>query len=416
MRLLYSFGILLLEQTLKIVGYFNYKIKLGVKGRASSFIELRSKLDPKRSKLWFHCASLGEYEQGLPVFKALKLKYPDSQIVLTFFSPSGYEVKKDNSIADLVIYLPIDTKRNAEQFVRLVTPELSIFTNYDIWPNYLKELSKLPGRCYLISAKFRPSQIYFQWYGGFMRQALRCFNHIFTQNKDAKDLLSTIGLDEVSIAGDTRCDRVMAQLEMDNAVDFINTFKGESFLIVLGSTWPADDLLCLPYINREASENTKFLIAPHEISKEYSNQLKQSLQKKVVVYSDVMENSQENSLRDAEVFILDTIGYLSKAYAYADIAYVGGAAGSNKKGLHNILEPAVFKIPVCIGSNYKNFPEAVDLVNLGGVVPIYNPEEFASKITSIYSNKSERDKMGLINLTYIEERSGAVDTIIKKIV
>ena len=362
-------------------------------------------MKPEDKTFWFHCASLGEYEQGLPVFETLKIKYPDYKIVLSFFSPSGYEVRKNSEIADVVVYLPLDTSNNAKQFLDLVNPNYIIFVKYEIWPNLLLEVKKRKLNAILISAVFRENQSFFKWYGSFIKSALFAFNHIFTQDESSKKLLESIDYKNVSVSGDTRFDRVTNQLKIDNSVSFIKEFKADKLCIVFGSTWPEDDKLYIDFINN-THHNIKFIIAPHNIKASYVASLKSQLKVKTTCYSEMTDKS----LADYDVFILDTIGYLSKVYSYADIAYVGGGAGTS--GLHNILEPAVFGIPILIGKNYENFPEAKALIKIGGVKSISNADEFKSQINPILNDNVLRTAKGSINSVFIEKNRGAVIQIL----
>jgi 3-deoxy-D-manno-octulosonic-acid transferase len=389
---------------------FNNKIRLGVKGRATTFDKLTLELDPNKPKIWCHCASLGEYEQGLPIFEAIKQQKPNHQIVLSFFSPSGYEIKKESSVAHVVVYIPLDVPKNAKKFIQCVRPELVIFTKYDIWPNFLLEANNTGAQSYLISALFRKEQIYFKGFGGFMRKTLRSFTHIFIQNETSKTLLNKIGISNVSVAGDTRFDRVSQQLLINNRVDFLEHFTQGKLTVVFGSSWPADDAIFLPFINQFNSQEVKYIIAPHKISKKYSLELQNHLNKKVVSFSRLQSYS-DTDLKEADIFLLDTIGYLSKAYSYADIAFVGGASGHT--GLHNILEPAVFGIPICIGKHYSKFPEAIELVKLGGVISVDSSEEFQKLMTELILNPELRKKLGAINSDFVKNHSGSVAHIIK---
>ncbi len=402
MIILYSIGIYIASFLIRLLALFNPKLKQGVEGRKETFEKLKSALAPNDRTLWFHCASLGEYEQGLPVFEALKAKHPDYKIVLSFFSPSGYDVRKDTKIADVVIYLPLDTKANAKRFLNLVKPEYVIFVKYEIWPNFLLEIKKRQLNALLISAVFRKSQSFFKWYGGFMRSALFGFNHIFTQDENSETLLKSINYQNVSISGDTRFDRVSNQLKVDNSVSFIETFKDDELCIVFGSSWPDDDQLYIDFINSKAKEAIKFIIAPHNVKASYTASLKTQLNLKTVCYSEMTDKN----LADYKVFIMDTIGYLSKVYNYADIVYVGGAAGTT--GLHNILEPAVFGVPILIGKNYDKFPEAKTLINIGGVLSVSNSKAFGSKMQELMDNRTLRKEKGHLNSDFIEINKGAV--------
>ena len=412
---MYSFSIRLVAVILRIVGLFNHKIKLGVEGRDRTFETLKTILSDGDKTMWFHCASLGEYEQGLPVFKALKSAYPRHKILLTFFSPSGYEVRKTSEIADVVTYLPLDTRANAKRFVNLVQPELSLFVKYDIWPNYLLELNKQGLKASLISANFRPQQIYFKWYGSKLNRALKSFESIFVQNPESKRLLDAHGFKNVVVAGDTRFDRVYNQLSQNNQVEVVEQFKKDELCIVIGSSWPADEELLIPYINDSSHSKIKFVIAPHEIKRSNIDSLKKQLKPPVILYSEVKE-AQTNifdSLGKAKVRSIDKVGLLSKIYSYADIAYVGGAMGQT--GLHNILEPAVFGIPIVIGKNYSKFPEAFEMIENAGVTSIHDHPSLESHLNNLIDNHSLRLNQGKKNLKFIKKKKGAVIQIMESI-
>jgi len=408
LRLLYSIGIHFLDIAIKILALFNSKLKLGVNGRNNTFLTLKSKIKPTDKTFWFHCASLGEYEQGLPVFDALKQKYPNYKVVLSFFSPSGYEVRKNSKIADVVVYLPLDTRKNAKAFLDIVNPDFTIFVKYEIWPNFLNEINKRNLNAILISAVFRKSQSFFKWYGSFMKSALEGFNYIFTQDSNSETLLKSININNVSVSGDTRFDRVYNQLSQDNTVPFIETFKNKEICVVLGSTWPADDKLYIDFIN-SSTDNTKYIIAPHNIKSSYITSLTSQIKQDVVCFS----NMEGKDLSKFKVFILDTIGYLSKVYAYADIAYVGGAAGTT--GLHNILEPATFGIPIIIGKNHSKFPEAKTLINIGGLLSLASSKAFEKSLQALISNQTLREDRGILNKAFVEENKGAVIQILNNI-
>lgn len=380
---------------------------MGVEGRSKTFFILEEQLSAETKTFWFHCASLGEYEQGLPIFKQLRKENPDHKIVLTFFSPSGYEIRKNTDVADMVVYLPLDTKANAKRFIQLVNPELTIFVKYDIWPNYLNELKKNNLRAILISATFRKEQSYFRFYGRMMRNALRTFEHIFVQNENSKNLLHTINLNNVTVAGDTRYDRVSDQLLQDNTLPFIEQFKDGKLGVVIGSSWPEDESLFINYINRSESKNIKFIIAPHNIKSHQIENFIGQLNKKTVLFSE----KDNKNLPEFDVFIVDTIGILSKIYSYADIAYVGGAMGST--GLHNILEPAAFGVPVIIGKNYKKFPEAFQMIDNGGVISIKNQQELYQILDKLIENPQKRKELGQLNALFIKKNKDAVIQIMK---
>ena len=408
MLFLYNLIIQIASFLLKIVAVFSPKIKLFVEGRKSVFEILEFKINATDKTIWFHAASLGEYEQGLPVIERIKEKFPSHKIVLTFFSPSGYEVRKNNLVADVTVYLPLDTKKNALQFLSIVRPEMVFFIKYEYWPNYLTELRKLGIPTYLISGIFRKNQLFFKWYGGFYRTALNTFTYFFVQNESSKKLLLELGKTNVTVSGDTRFDRVASILEKDNSLDFIETFKNDTLTIVAGSSWPKDENLLVDYIN-QTSEKIKFIIAPHNIKEEQIQELKNSISKRVVLFS---EKSNKN-LADFDVFIIDTIGILTKIYSYADIAYVGGGFGN--PGVHNILEPATFGVPIVIGPNFSHFAEATALVNREGCISISNKKELMDAFSNLIANDNIRHEKGHICNTFVQMNKGATDIIMKKI-
>ena len=414
MFVVYNFIVLIASQILKIVALLSPKMKLFVDGRKTIFSTLQGKISPTDQSIWFHAASLGEYEQGLPVIEKIKEKYPNHKIVVTFFSPSGYEVRKNNTVADVTVYLPLDTKSNAKQFLDLVHPELVFFIKYEYWPNYLNELKKRHIKTYLISGILRENQAFFKWYGGFYRNALKTFDYFFVQNESSKKLLLSIGFNNVKISGDTRFDRVVSILERDNTLDFIEEFKDNKTTIVIGSSWPKDENLWVEYINN-SSENVKFIIAPHNIKQEQIQELKNSIAKKTILFSEHNEvrTSRVLSLRQFDVFIIDTIGILTKIYSYADIAYVGGGFGN--PGIHNILEPATFGIPIVIGPNYSHFAEAIALVNLNGCLSIQNQTQLDETFNLLLQNEDERFEKGHICSTFIQMNKGATAIIMNHI-
>ena len=401
MGVFYNIGVALFGKAMKLGARFNPKIKKGVSGREDSWNILKTNLNDK-PRIWFHCASLGEYEQGLPVFQEIRNEFHDHQIILTFFSPSGYEIRKNTAIADIVCYLPVDTKQNAKIFVELVKPELTIFVKYDIWPNYIFELKKQGGTLLLISANFRKNHSYFKWYGKLLLESLSLFDHIFVQNDTSKSVLVRHGIEQVSISGDTRYDRVSQQLDYDNNIPFLDEFIGNNLCIICGSTWPADEELIVDFINKEYIEELRWIIAPHEVSEDHIDKLLNQINKPTVLFSDQSNGLDQNK----EVCIIDNIGILSKAYNYGDIAYVGGGMGT--KGLHNILEPSVFGIPVIIGKNFKNFPEALEMTQSAGVISVSNFLEFKIQLQDLLENEERRDNLGHLNRKFIEKNRGAV--------
>jgi len=393
---------------LPIAGGFNAKLKKGIDGRKKTFETLQNNIQKGDTVFWFHCASLGEYEQGLPVFEKLKSKYPKAKIVLSFFSPSGYEVRKKNPITSIVVYLPLDTKRNAELFLKLVNPKLVVFVKYDLWPNYLKALKNHSSKVVLISALLRPHQHFFKFYGKAFQKLFFSFDHIFTQNSESKELLKSIGYCDVTESNDTRFDRVSNQLTQNNSLPFLEDFIDNKLCIVAGSTWEEDENILAPYIQK-ANKSTKFIIAPHSINKKGIKRLMETLGDKAVLFS----KHQKVSLSDKQVFIVDTIGILSKIYNYANIAYVGGGMGSS--GLHNTLEAAVFGIPIIIGKNYDKFPEAKEMLERGGLFSVRDYKSFETTLDRFVVDANYREKCGKINKIYIEDNKGATSKILAKL-
>ena len=412
MLFLYNIITLLAAQLLKLVAIFSPKMKLFVDGRKSVFQTLSDKIQSSDKTIWFHAASLGEYEQGLPVIEAIKKQFPNHKIVVTFFSPSGYEVRKNNTVADVTVYLPLDTISNAKKFISLVHPEMAFFIKYEYWPNYLNELKKQQIKTYLISGILRENQAFFKWYGGFYRNALKTFEFFFVQNESSRNLLQSIGFNNVKVSGDTRFDRVVSILERDNSLDFIEQFKDNKTTIVIGSSWPKDESLLINYIN-QSSDDVKFIIAPHNIKQEQIQELKNAITKKIVLFSENVETRHALSLQEYSVFIIDTIGILTKIYSYADIAYVGGGFGN--PGVHNILEPATFGVPVVIGPNYSHFAEATALVNMEGCISIQNQTQLNEAFDLLLHNEDERLEKGHICSTFVQMNKGATQTIMNHI-
>lgn len=408
MFFLYNLLVALAGFALEIVAVFSPKMKLFVQGRHTVFETLGKKIAGEDQTIWFHAASLGEYEQGLPVIERIKEQYPQHKIVLTFFSPSGYEVRKNNTVADVTVYLPLDSAQNAKRFLDLAHPELVFFIKYEYWPNYLLELKNKNIPTYLISGIFRKDQAFFKWYGSFYRQALDTFEYFFVQNQSSKDLLVSIGKTNVSVSGDTRFDRVMSILERDNYLDFIAQFKQDKLAIVAGSSWPKDEDLLVDYINK-TNQRVKFIIAPHNIKREQILELQSSITKKSVLFSE----KEGEDLSEFDVFIIDTIGILTKIYSEADIAYVGGGFGN--PGVHNILEPATFGVPIVIGPNYSHFAEATALVNMQGCISVSNQATLNEAFENLIQNDDIRYEKGHICSTFVKMNKGATAVILKQI-
>lgn len=402
-RFVYNLLISVSWYVLKVIALFSSKMRLFVLGRKNSFSKLESVIQNGDNCIWMHVASLGEYEQGLPILERIKSNYPSHKIVLTFFSPSGYEVKKDTPVADAVVYLPMDTVSNAKRLMRLIQPDLAIFVKYEIWPNYLNQLKLHNIPTLLVSAIFSKRQVFFKPYGGFMRKSLDTFHHFFVQDEKSKDLLASIGHQNVTVSGDTRFDRVSEILSRDNALDFMEDFKNGQFCLVAGSTWPEDEEILIEFINT-SNLPIKYVIAPHTIKSNHIERIESSLNKKSTRYSGMNKD-----LTPYEVIIIDTIGILTKIYSYADVAYVGGAFAT---GLHNTLEPAAFGIPVIIGPHYEGFKEAEDLVRKKGIHVVHDRAEFAHLMEQFFNDKDYRLETGNINANYLRENIGATEEIL----
>jgi 3-deoxy-D-manno-octulosonic-acid transferase len=381
-------------------------MKSFVKGRKMVFDRLRSAIDNDDRTIWFHCASLGEFEQGVPVMDRIKKMYQDHKLVITFFSPSGYEVKKEDPIADVITYLPLDTPGNVRKFLKLVHPSFVVFVKNEIWPNYLFEIKKNDIPVVLISALFRKDQSFFKSSVHFMRKALFSFDHIFVQNQHSLELLKSIEYHKVTHSGDTRFDRVSKQLEQNNTLDFVSDFKQDSTCVVMGSTWPEDEKLYTDFVNGSSS-NVKFIMAPHKIDRTKIDAFLKTVNKRSILYSEM----DGKNLNEYDILIIDTIGLLTKAYSYANIAYVGGAMG--KSGLHNILEAATFGIPIVIGKNFSKFPEALQLQHIGGLFSVKNSVEFSEIVSKLVMDNDFRNKTGMISGHYVNSNTGATDTILR---
>lgn len=408
MNFLYNLLLQIISFFLHIISLFNHKIKLFVDGRKETFTKLSS-IDINDKVIWIHAASLGEFEQARPIIEKLKIQYNTYKIVVTFFSPSGYEIRKNYNLADVVCYLPLDTKKNVKKFIKQLHPKLAIIIKYEFWPNLLQELKNTNTTTILVSGIFRKKQSFFKWYGGFMRNKLTAFNHFFVQNQESKNLLNSIGYTNTTLSGDTRFDRVYEILQQNNSLPFIEEFKDGSYTLVAGSTWKEDEELIVNYINTSSNETEKFIIAPHNINQNQIQTLKNSITKKTILFSE----KNTVNLKEFQVFIIDTIGLLTKIYSHADIAYVGGGLAT---GLHNILEPATYGIPIIFGGNvYQKFQEANDLLGLGSATIVTNKEEFTATFVSVRNQHDLRTNMGITNQSYIKNNTGATHNILNYI-
>lgn len=405
MNPLYNFAAHITFFILSIYGLFNKKVGLFVKGRRETYSKLTA-ISEKDKVVWVHAASLGEFEQARPIIEKLKESHKEYKIVVTFFSPSGYEIRKNYDLADVVCYLPFDTKGRVKKFLRMTHPSLAIIVKYEFWPNLLNQLKSEEIPTILVSGIFRSTQHFFKSSGGWMRKALDTFDHFFVQDEASKELLNSIDLTNVTVSGDTRFDRVLSILEQDNSLNFIEEFKNETYMVIAGSTWPEGESLLVNYIN--GSTDQKFIIAPHSMNEKNIQILKSSIQKNTVLFS----KKEGKKLKDFDVMIIDTIGLLTKIYSYADTVYVGGGF---KTGLHNILEPATFGVPIVIGTEFQKFKEAVDLVERKGVISVKDQSEFSEIFDKFYQDESFRKQTGKINSDYIAQQKGAIKTIMNYI-
>jgi 3-deoxy-D-manno-octulosonic-acid transferase len=407
MNLLYNIAIYLYLTAINVASLFNKKAKLWRNGRKKQFELLRSKIKPEDRIFWFHASSLGEFEQGRPVMEKVKKEFPQIKILLTFFSPSGYEIRKNYEVADYVFYMPIDTKKNAVKFIDVVKPEMAFFIKYEFWFNYIDCLFKKNIPVYFFSVIFRKDQHFFKWYGSWFRQNLKKINWFFVQNIDSIDLLKRIQVDNVSLCGDTRFDRVFEVTQNKKSFPLIEKFCGGNKIVLAGSSWPADEEILAEYI-KTSDPDVKFIIAPHEIHKEHLESIIQKLKVPFIKYSKI---SNEN-IPDKKVLIVDCIGILLHLYQYASFAYIGGGFG---KSIHNILEAATFGKPVIFGPNFNKFQEAKDLVRLGGAFKIQNYDDFKIISDKLLSNKNYLNERSFVCANYVKENTGATKIIFNKI-
>jgi len=403
MKILYSIGIYIYGILIFLASIFNEKARKLRIGQRDAFELLEEEIEQKAHYVWFHAASLGEFEQGRPVIEQLKREQPDVKILLTFFSPSGYEVRKNYAGVNIISYLPLDTPRAARKFVNLVNPSKAVFIKYEFWPNYLKALKAKNIPVYSISATFRTNQVFFQWYGKWYKNLLKTFRHIFVQDQNSQDLLLVHGIKNVSIAGDTRFDRVADLGKQAKSIPFIEAFvAGAQKVIVAGSSWPKDEELLVHYL--KLHPDIKLIIVPHEIDYSHITEISKLLGGKFIRYS---EANTEN-LQTTNCLVVDTIGLLSSIYRYANVAYIGGGFGV---GIHNTLEAAVYGIPVVFGPNYQKFREARELIAIGGAFSISNYVVLEAQFDRLLKD----NQAGKIAGEYVKNNTGATELIIKEI-
>lgn len=386
-----------------LASFFNHKACLWVKGRRTQ------KLVTLNESIWFHFASLGEFEQGRPVLEKLRTENTSIKTVVTFFSPSGYEIRKNTTLADFVYYLPLDTRRNATQFLNAINPKIAVFTKYEYWYFMMDELYQRKIPLYMISAIFRPQQIFFRSYGSFYRNMLLLAQHFFVQDEVSKELLANINIDQVTVSGDTRFDRVWENTQTVKPLETVEAFKSTSKIFIAGSTWPPDEELIVQLI--PLYPEWKFIIAPHEISKEKINNLLQKLpSEKTICYSEITTDL--TSLQQKQVLVIDNIGLLSRLYQYGNIAYIGGGFGT---GIHNTLEAAAFGLPVIFGPVYQKFKEAVDLVKLDAGFSVVNEASLESVVSKLITDESFYQNAGKQAKNYTQRNTGATQKIINYI-
>ena len=402
---IYNIFLLLYRAGIGVASLWNNKAKLWIEGRKNIFGRLGTELRTPNSKLiWFHCSSLGEFEQGRPVMENLRKQTPNSRFLLTFFSPSGFEIRKDYKGADWVFYLPLDSKANAKRFFDIVNPSLVVFVKYDYWYYYLTECKKRNIPLLLVSGIFRHDQLFFKWYGNLHRKMLNCFTHFFVQDKESFDLLKTININNTTVAGDTRFDRVSEIAENFKPIEEIEKFCGSSQVLVAGSTWPDDEKVIKDAI--ATLPDLKIIIAPHEVHKEHIDQLR-SIFPDPVLHSQLL--TQNSTPTNSNTLIIDNIGMLSRLYHYATITFIGG--GFNK-GIHNTLEAAVYGKPVLFGPNYKKFKEAIGLIETGGGVCVNSSTELTSQLKRLLTNKDVLESNSKNSFEFVNQNKGATENIL----
>ncbi len=398
---IYEFGIF-------VATFFSAKVKKMWRGERETFKILKEKVDPEAQYAWFHAASLGEFEQGRPIIEEYRRVFPKRKILLTFFSPSGYEVRKNYDGADIVCYLPIDTPTNALRFLRAVRPVEAFFIKYEFWYNYLHILRHRGIPVYSISSIFRKEQVFFKWYGFQYRHVLRCFTHFFVQNEESKRLLGTLGIDNVMVTGDTRFDRVMQIAKESKSIPVVREFKNGKKVFVAGSSWLPDEQIFLSYFAQHL--DWKVIIAPHVIGESHLEQIMSLLEGRKVVRYTQIEADDAVTLGEAEVLIIDCFGLLSSIYKYGDVAYIGGGFGV---GIHNLPEAAVWNLPVIFGPNHQKFQEANELKACGGGIAIEGKEDFHRVMDAFLASEDDMKRAADAAGHYVSSHSGATEKLLK---
>ncbi len=404
---LYNLGLILYVGIIRLVAPRHRKARLWLEGRKELFRRMRETIDPQARIVWVHVASLGEFEQGRPIIERIRRDYPEYKILLTFFSPSGYEIRKNYAGADYIFYLPIDTPGNARRFLDAAHPEIAVFVKYEYWLNLLRELRRRSVRTFVVSAIFRPGSIFFRPYGGLWRQALESFEVLFVQNEESKKLLGEIGFDNVLVAGDTRFDRVAEIARNARRIELIDRFRGNDRLFVAGSTWGPDEELLIPLMND--NPDVKFIVAPHEMDEGRIARLMKETRGGAVRYTQCTDTT---SFEGTQLLILDTVGLLASVYGYASWSYIGGGFGV---GIHNTLEAATFGLPVAFGPKYEKFKEARDLVTLGAARSVTSYEELGAWFAPLHDDETVLRDTSRIAKDYTTRHQGATDIFIRSL-
>ena len=412
--MIYNLIIYLYLLGVAVYSRFNEKVRKMWRGEREAFRILREKVDPNAKYVWFHAASLGEFEQGRPLMERLRKDHPEYKILLTFFSPSGYEVRKNYDGADIICYLPLDTITNARRFLRTVRPVMAFFIKYEFWYNYLHILKHRNIPVYSVSSIFRPEQVFFKWYGRQYGRVLKCFTHFFVQNEISKDLLEKIHITNVTVVGDTRFDRVLQIKEVAKYLPIVETFKQDTQVFVAGSSWPPDEAIFIPYFNKHPE--WKMIIAPHVIGEDHLRQIEKLLEgRKVMRYSSLTEAdlpSKKAELQAADVLIIDCFGLLSSIYHYGEIAYVGGGFGV---GIHNVLEAAVWDVPVFFGPNNQRFQEAQGLKAAGGGFDFETAEAFTRQMDVFLTDAEQLRIAGVQAGKFVQGLAGATEKVLSSV-
>ena len=404
--MIYNLAMYILELGIKLAALFSDKPAKMVKGHREVFDLLKSKIDRNARYIWFHAASLGEFEQGRPLIERIRKEYPQYKILQTFFSPSGYEVRKNYDGADIVCYLPIDTPSNVKKFVDLVNPCMVFFVKYEFWQNYLNSLYKRGIPVYSVSSIFRPGQIFFRWYGKGYQRVLKTFAHLFVQNEESKTLLAGIGVNHTTVVGDTRFDRVLDICAAAKQLPLVQKFKGDALTFVAGSSWGPDEDIFIPYFN--AHPEMKLVIAPHVVSDGHLKEIESKLQRSCIRYTQATEEN----VGQADCLIIDCYGLLSSIYRYGEISYIGGGFGV---GIHNVLEAAVYGIPVIFGPNNKKFREAQHLLANKGGFEIHGSEDFEQLMNKFLNDEAYLGLSGKAAGDYVKGNAGAMELIMNQV-